>query len=101
MVNGIKSFSGNAGYQIEMNFFKTLFWEISYRIHTSGKECTTQFYIYNTTFYNYVQEIRENIFSQKTWSSDMKSSISGGGHMDELKKYMNIYPTFLHIFKDA
>ena len=79
-----------------------------------NKECKTQFYIYNTTFYNYVEKLVDTVLAKKGWFSNIRHSIFGGyiDHvksllrvsgttMDQLKKYIELYPTFLHIFEDA
>ena len=50
-----------------MRFFEPLFWQIFYKVVKYGhnKKCETQFYIYNTTFYNHINKLRDRYINDK------------------------------------
>ena len=141
--SGLLWFAGSSDYDIEIKFFSEILYHVSYII-SSGKECKTHFYIYNTSFYNYLQwlidlyhyvnKLRHDFYNYYKSDPDDQPFLDPTAAIpvygtikqsrlaeyrgnrdklnyelkntvkisrDQLKRYMNIYPTFLHIFKDA
>ena len=116
---------------IVVNFFDSLFWQIFYKVVKYNKKCKTKFAIYNTTFCNHINKLKNHyakygynhnnisvdyadfipIYSAKNVKNkgkyakyiyDLNYTLQDQDiTISDLMKFMNTDSEFLHIFKDV